>query len=304
MSTTPSALPRQNNSITVDGAIDNTAPAAVPPKHPLTLENPAIIKNPLNAPDAAHDKMEIDPKDDPGYLKQHLQRAEAEIPEIFNGLRVRVASALKDPVDETFGQELERNVKDEWSKARQDPNFVMGMVGPGELGDSVPAMKQMVEGNGLVYKGEVTPGSGVHQIEHPGHPGMTATVKDADMASPESISQKMASKLEEFKAGIEKSIENLKKSKPGGTEFPKSKEPMPPNPEPAPINPQEAVDLTKEKGRTISPEEVLKIRRQDSTDANVSAGLQGKRGDEASTIREQHRAALEKGTKGLSTRKE
>jgi hypothetical protein len=56
--------------------------------------------------------------------------------------------------------------------------------------------KKLVEGEGLVYKGEVSPGTGIHMIEHPDHPGMTSTVRGE--VTPESIHANMKRKVEEF----------------------------------------------------------------------------------------------------------
>lgn len=62
--------------------------------------------------------------------------------------------------------------------------------------------KNVIEKAGLVYKGEVSPGSGVHQFEHPDHPGKTAALKAADL-TPESVKTKMASKIKEFEKSTE-----------------------------------------------------------------------------------------------------
>jgi len=64
-----------------------------------------------------------------------------------------------------------------------------------ETPETNPA-KDTVENMGLVYKGELTPGSGVHMIEHPNHPGMTAAVK-GDI-TPETVGANMDRKLKEF----------------------------------------------------------------------------------------------------------
>lgn len=58
------------------------------------------------------------------------------------------------------------------------------------------APKDVVEDEGLVYKGEVSPGTDVHMIEHPGFPGRTAALKGP--LTPENVRAKMTSKLAEF----------------------------------------------------------------------------------------------------------
>lgn len=68
--------------------------------------------------------------------------------------------------------------------------------------DKKPASaKEVVEGQGLVYKGELSPGSGVHMFEHPSHPGKTAAIKEP--ISPEAIKTKMDSKLKEFGVSVQ-----------------------------------------------------------------------------------------------------
>ena len=61
-----------------------------------------------------------------------------------------------------------------------------------------PSPKDVIEGAGLKYKGEVFPGAGVHQFEDPAHPDETATLR-TDEISPEAVKAKMASKLKEFR---------------------------------------------------------------------------------------------------------
>lgn len=61
-----------------------------------------------------------------------------------------------------------------------------------------PTPKQIIEDQGLVYKGELTPGSHVHMFEHPEHPGKTAAMNEAENITPESVKTKMASKLKDF----------------------------------------------------------------------------------------------------------
>lgn len=58
--------------------------------------------------------------------------------------------------------------------------------------------KDIVEGQGLVYKGELMPGSGVHMLEDPAHPGKTAAIKEPFTAA--DAATKMQSKLAEFAA--------------------------------------------------------------------------------------------------------
>lgn len=63
-----------------------------------------------------------------------------------------------------------------------------------------PAMsktpQQIVEDEGLKYKGELVKGSNVHMFEHPEHPGKTAALEGP--LTPESVRTKMTSKLREF----------------------------------------------------------------------------------------------------------
>jgi hypothetical protein len=57
----------------------------------------------------------------------------------------------------------------------------------------------IIKSQGLTYKGELTPNSGVHQFEHPAHPGVTAALNEAKTPfTAESVTNKMAEKLREF----------------------------------------------------------------------------------------------------------
>lgn len=56
--------------------------------------------------------------------------------------------------------------------------------------------QQIIENEGLKYKGELVKGSGVHMFEHPDHPGRTAALKEPMTA--EQVHDKMISKLKEF----------------------------------------------------------------------------------------------------------
>jgi hypothetical protein len=55
---------------------------------------------------------------------------------------------------------------------------------------------------GLVYKGEVSKGSGVHMFEHPDFPGKTASLTE-DQINPESVRSKMNTKIADFRLGKE-----------------------------------------------------------------------------------------------------
>jgi len=77
--------------------------------------------------------------------------------------------------------------------------------------------KKVIEDAGLVYKGEVSKGTGVHQFEHPDHPGKTAALKESDI-TPEGVKKHMDSKLKDFreaeakKKAVEKGSEGLQKN--------------------------------------------------------------------------------------------
>lgn len=63
-------------------------------------------------------------------------------------------------------------------------------------GQSGKSPKDIIEGQGLKYKGELVPGSGVHMFEHPDHPGKTAALQEP--LTHEAVQNKMHSKLGEF----------------------------------------------------------------------------------------------------------
>lgn len=92
----------------------------------------------------------------------------------------------------------------EFIKSIPQTGMVIGEEGAG----GIPALeglrskimsdpKTVIENQGLVYKGELTPGSGVHMFEHPDHPGKTAALP-AEKITPENVNDKIQSKLKEF----------------------------------------------------------------------------------------------------------
>lgn len=58
----------------------------------------------------------------------------------------------------------------------------------------------MAKEAGLVYKGELMPGSGVHMFEDPAEPGKTMAAKEAELTSTDVLKQRMNAKLGEFTA--------------------------------------------------------------------------------------------------------
>jgi hypothetical protein len=90
--------------------------------------------------------------------------------------------------------------------AQVDP-FIAGMAQPGELGGPGGNLARgVIEKAGLVYKGELTKGSGVHMFEHPNHPGVTAAM-NAEEINPASVREHMDVKLKDSNLGkIEGSI--------------------------------------------------------------------------------------------------
>jgi hypothetical protein len=68
-----------------------------------------------------------------------------------------------------------------------------------ELNDEEPETpRQAIENQGLVYKGELMPGSKVHMFEHPNHPGKTAAMHENEGITSKSVKEKMDSKLKDF----------------------------------------------------------------------------------------------------------
>lgn len=60
--------------------------------------------------------------------------------------------------------------------------------------------KEIIEHQGLVYKGEMVPTSKVHMFEHPDHPGKTAALFEHEI-TPDSVKSKMDSKIKDFADG-------------------------------------------------------------------------------------------------------
>jgi len=94
-----------------------------------------------------------------------------------------------------------KNVKDTALMAATDlPKLPEGHIFEGIEGVRPVPPKDIIEGEGLVYKGELTKDSGVHLFEHPDYPGQTAAL-DAKKLTPETIRSKMNSKVADFKLG-------------------------------------------------------------------------------------------------------
>jgi len=60
--------------------------------------------------------------------------------------------------------------------------------------------KGKIEHIGMVHKGEVVPGTGVHQVEHPDLPGKTFAIRESEMSSPEAMKAIADQKLEGLKS--------------------------------------------------------------------------------------------------------
>lgn len=69
------------------------------------------------------------------------------------------------------------------------------VIAPPELKEENLA-KKVVEGEGLIYKGEVSPGTGIHMMEHPDHPGITSTVRGE--ITPANVHSNMERKIKDF----------------------------------------------------------------------------------------------------------
>jgi hypothetical protein len=59
-----------------------------------------------------------------------------------------------------------------------------------------PDAKTTIEDAGMVYKGELSPGSGVHMVEHPNHPGKTTAVTEP--VTPEKVNDAVGNVLTRF----------------------------------------------------------------------------------------------------------
>lgn len=66
---------------------------------------------------------------------------------------------------------------------------------------AAPNAKKLIEDAGLIYKGELTKGSGVHLMEHPSYPGKTSAISEAQL-TPEAIHAKMGKTLNAFDANV------------------------------------------------------------------------------------------------------
>lgn len=98
---------------------------------------------------------------------------------------------LKTPrgkeINDQFNQEVQANLHNPEHRL----STLVGMVQPGggEAGD-------IIRDAGMVYKGELLPGSGVHMVEHPNHPGKTAAVTEP--VTPEKVNEAVDTVLKRF----------------------------------------------------------------------------------------------------------
>lgn len=148
-----------------------------------------------------------------------------QVPSIYDGLRVRVAQGLEaadaamgSPVANTVkaGENLVGQVKDIATDPTKRRDFVHGTLlgmasGSDDALEGVPEIYEglrvrkadtpdpakLAKDAGLVYKDEAVKGSGVHQFEHPDHPGATMAVKEADLSTSEALKARMTAKLAE-----------------------------------------------------------------------------------------------------------
>ncbi len=96
------------------------------------------------------------------------------------------------------------------------PDMLTGRVPEGMIKSEVPSKsasaeseqpkaknpRDVIESQGLKYKGELTKGSGVHMFEHPDHPGWTAALDENKTAiTPQNIQAKMKDTIQKFIAG-------------------------------------------------------------------------------------------------------
>jgi hypothetical protein len=114
----------------------------------------------------------------------------------------------KDVVNSIENTIVDPKSRGEFIKSIPQTGMVIGEEGGGGIPEGVPGLeglrhrilpepRAVIEKQGLVYKGELTPGSGVHMFEHPEHPGKTAALP-AEQITPEAVSDKIQNKLKEF----------------------------------------------------------------------------------------------------------
>lgn len=113
---------------------------------------------------------------------------------------------LKTPkgkeINEAFNQEIQGILHDPEKRT----NFLVGLVQPGGgeggeglregLTEGASAAEAAIKKAGMVYKGELSPGSGVHMVEHPNHPGKTGAVNEP--VTPEKVTDAVNAVLKRF----------------------------------------------------------------------------------------------------------
>jgi len=151
------------------------------------------------------------------------------------------------------------------------------------LQEAAPSASSAIQEAGLVDKGEIVKGSGIYQVEHPDHPGLTATVKGSDDV--QTIRSTMANKLDAFA------------EKPTVVPGQPIQDPMQLRESAGllRISPQEIADIqAQHPGVNINEKNLFDLRRALDAQKNIDAGLAGDRRDRIAEIREPVRAQLEK----------
>ncbi|MGH9716785.1 MAG: hypothetical protein ACRD4R_08660 [Candidatus Acidiferrales bacterium] len=67
----------------------------------------------------------------------------------------------------------------------------------------------LAEQSGLIHKGEVVPGTGVHQFEHPDYPGLTMALDASKLSTPDALRAQMNAKLTQFRANPSTIVQSI-----------------------------------------------------------------------------------------------
>jgi len=125
---------------------------------------------------------------------------------VTQGLATAAGHALDAvPVGNTVGQTAAMAIAPPMVSAELEPLEASANTVK-QLGEQSAAefagkdVKGKIEHIGMVHKGEVSPGTGVHQVEHPDLPGKTFAIRESEMTSPEQMKAIADKKLEGLKS--------------------------------------------------------------------------------------------------------
>ena len=111
----------------------------------------------------------------------------------YNGPKGKAVPSKQDRIDKLAELNLRKKRLEKFASTLESFKGQKGVVG-----ESPRTPEDIIRASGLVYKGELMGGSGVHMFEHPNYPGKTSALETKSITSPEVVRAKMAETLQTF----------------------------------------------------------------------------------------------------------